>query len=147
MKGGDFIKPIKLITRLLGVILILCIFNISLAEETNKTLDMGFESQVIDEKDMSTQVPIGSTVTIDDANKYVQKKGAQLLIFLQNIAKPITLVMMVISCLMAIMSGLMGNKNEGSSRWILSAFISGICYTAIMAAPLLLDLLSSFMLS
>lgn len=120
--------------------------NISFAQDSEGMLNsMGMYSQEIDEYDISTQVPVGEVVTLGDADKYVKEKGYQLILFIQSIAKPITLVVMVICGLMAIVSGLFGGREGGSGKWILSALISGICYGLVVAAPMLLEMLIGFL--
>lgn len=136
----------KFIKIFLLVLTSLFIVNCSAAEETEELLNsMGMHSQEIDENDISTQVPIGNVITLDDANNYIAEKGVQFVLFIQSIAKPITLVVMVICGLMAIITGLIGGRDGGSGKWILSALISGICYTLVLAAPTLLQLLINFL--
>lgn len=82
-------------------------------------------------------------VTIDDATDYVNEKGTILIRFIQNIAKPITIVVMVLSGLMGIILSLVGGK-DAAGKCFGSFMISSICYVGVMFAPLLLQLLVGF---
>lgn len=101
-------------------------------------LDMGFEYVEID----GQQIPVSGTVTVDDATEYVKEKGYKIVSFMINIAKPITLVVMVVCGLMAIISGLGGSKGSGS--WIWAAVVSSICYVAVTFSPIILNSIQAF---
>lgn len=100
--------------------------------------DMGFEYVEFD----GQMVPVGSNVTMDQATEYVEKKGYELINFLVKIAKPITLVVMVVCGLMAIMSGLTGGQNSGS--WIWAGVIAAICYVGAIFSPVILSMIVNF---
>lgn len=82
-------------------------------------------------------------VTIDDATNYVNEKGTIFVGFIQNIAKPITVVIMVLSALMGIIVSLVGGK-DAAGKFFASFMISSVCYLGVMFAPLLLQLLVGF---
>lgn len=131
----------SIVSLMVGVFLAIININISMAQE-DASESMGFEYVEFD----GVQVPVGKEVTIDDATEYMEKKSYELIGFLQKIAKPITLVVMVGCGLMAVISGLSGGGSKGGSGgWMWAAVISALCYTAIIFSPMILNLIVNFM--
>lgn len=131
----------KIINKILGIIMMLMIVNISTVNASE--LPFGMMSQDSTSGGLASQVPVAPQVTIDKATDYVKERGSMIIVFLQNIAKPVTLVVMVICGLMAIFSGLTGGRDGGSSKWIISALVAGLCYVGVMGAPMILEALIS----
>lgn len=113
--------------------------SISMAEESDVVKSMGFEYVEFDNQ----MVPVGKEVSVESATSYVKDKGAVMINFLTTIAKPITLVVMVVCGLMAIISGLTG-MGQKSGAWVVSSIISAFCYCGVTLSPLILELIVQF---
>ena len=135
-------KIFENVMKLSLAMFVLIQINVASATDTSAAEGMGFQYVEFD----GQQVPVGGTVTMDDATKYVEEKGYALIGGMQKVAKPITLVVMVACGLMAVVSGLTGgSKNGGSGRWIWAAIVSAICYVGVVFSPVILELIVNFM--
>lgn len=129
-----------------ALILIASVCSVNKVFAANEELLGGtIVNQVERKEDISTQVPVGKYVTIDDAENYVKDRGGRLVVFFQNIAKPISILVMVICGFRAILSALVGNsKDGGPGKWIFGGFLAALCYVAILWAPVLLEITNNF---
>lgn len=119
------------------VFLILLVGQVQINSVYANTTDINLDA-IMAESGLNTK-----PVTIDDATKYVNEKGAIFVGFIQNIAKPITIVVMVLSALMGIILSLVGGKDAGG-KCFASFMISAVCYVGVIFAPVLLQLLVGF---
>lgn len=79
-------------------------------------------------------------VTIDEANEWSERKGFEVVGFLQNIAEPFTVIIFIVGGFLFIV-GTLGKSSLAAKGLITMAF-AGIGYASILYAP---DLLSSFL--
>lgn len=79
-------------------------------------------------------------VTIDEANEWSERKGFEIVGFLQNIAEPFTVIIFIVGGFLFIV-GTLGKSSLAAKGLITMAF-AGIGYASILYAP---DLLSSFL--
>lgn len=81
-------------------------------------------------------------VTIDDASEWANKKGYEIIHFLQVIVQPISIIAFIIGALMTLF-GAMGNGSlSAQGLWVMA--ISVIIYAAILCAPTILQIFVSW---
>lgn len=79
-------------------------------------------------------------VTIDEAEEWSERKGFEIVGFLQSIAEPFTVIIFIVGGFLFIV-GTLGKSSLAAKGLITMAF-AGIGYASILYAP---DLLSSFL--
>jgi len=141
--GGDKVIMIKInkTIKIFFAIIILLIFIFDFSKvyaiedreitslNTNKNQIF---NEVEDERD-----PGLPEVTIDDAVNWVERKGSEIVMFLQKFAQPFTIIMFIINAIFALV-GILGNKRD-FGKGLTGMFICLITYSVILYAPEIMD--------
>lgn len=76
-------------------------------------------------------------VTLDDANTWIERKGFEIIGFLQKFAQPFAIVVFIFSGLMVLV-GAFGN-GKLVSKGVFGMFITLIMYVVVLYAPEIMD--------
>jgi len=142
----------RIVFLLMSLLIVLQFSSISFADNANignpyKNIANGTSNSNY------TQYPKGNNeyvgdfipkVTIDDFNKWTERKGAELIGFLQRLAYPIVLVMFIIFAFKSL-AGIFGN-GAVASKGIFGMVMSLVVYALIQYSPLILYLFTDWVM-
>lgn len=128
---------------LIVLVLFLLLSSFSITYATGGTVEKQTTNTTSKKNEMFQEVedprdPGLPTVTVDDMSRWTERKGFEVIGFLQKFIQPFAIIIFIVGGIVAL-TGVFGNGNQ-VSKGLISMFIALIIYVVVLYAPEIMDI-------